>query len=354
MIININSINITIVKYIDVIFNYFGLDYKLGRNRIILACPIHNSDNDISLNLFTEGDTKVGNFVCWTNHCEKEIGFGAFNLVKYLLDEKIGKKHSFQEVANFIQSITGSEFKKITVEEITRKKFSTFVVEKKISSVPTITRNKVRINLKIPAEYYIKRGYSKEILNRYDIGFCYKKQDELFMRTVVPVYNEEFKLIGKLGRSTNSQCIICEKYHDKNKACPQNDLEKRWASKWINSQGFKTGECFYNLWYAADLIRSSQTVILVEGCGDVLRLEESGIHNSLGLFGLELTDTKLEILNKLGVMNLILALDNDPAGREARDKIYNQTLRYFNTSVLNIGNKDIGDTPISEVKKLFK
>lgn len=352
--IDFNSINSSIIDNIDTVLDYFGLDYKIGRNRITLACPIHGSDNNASMNIFTDGDIKVGNYVCWTSHCEKETGLGSFNLVKFLLDKKENKKHSLDETTEFIKKLTGCEIKEISNEDVARKRFNAFVLKKQKITSATINREKVRINLNIPAEYYIKRGFSKEILMRYDIGFCSKRFDEMYLRTVVPVYNEDFKLIGKLGRSMNKQCIICDKFHDSKKQCPSNDLEKRWASKWINSQGFRTGEHFYNLWYASSFIKSCQSAILVEGCGDILRLEESGIHNGLGLFGLELTDSKLEILNKLGIMNLYLALDNDGAGQEATEKIYNQVCKYFNTSIVKIGEKDIGETPINKVKEIFK
>ena len=81
---------------------------------------------------------------------------------------------------------------------------------------------------------------------RYDIGFSFKRTDELFMRTVVPVYNDEFKLIGRLGRSLFIQCPICNKYHAENRMCPTNKVEEMWAAKWRNSQGFNTGNYFYN------------------------------------------------------------------------------------------------------------
>jgi 5S rRNA maturation endonuclease (ribonuclease M5) len=352
--IDFEAANLVIVDNIETILHYFGIEYREGKNRIIMPCPVHGSDNDSSLCLFTDGNTSVGNFVCWTSHCEHTIGRGSVNLIKYLLDEKHKKSNSWVDVSNFIKSITGKELGTISEEERDRKKFTKFVTKKQDTFTPTISRNQVRLNLKIPSDYYISRGYSKEILSRYDIGLCGKKQDEMFMRTVVPVYNDEFKLIGRLGRSLFSQCCICNKYHAENRMCPTNRIEDMWAAKWRNSLGFNTGDYFYNLWYAKNHIQNSQSVILVEGCGDVLRLEEAGIKISLGLFGLELTERKLEILNRLGIMNVHLALDSDGAGQEATTKIYDKISKYFNVSVIEIGKKDIGDTSIPDVKNMFK
>lgn len=348
------SANKLIVENIEVILNYFNIEYKEFKNRICLNCPIHGSSRTNSMSIFTDGNTSVGNFVCWTNHCELDIGKGVINLVQFLLNEKTGKNNSIQEVSNFIKSITGKEIGNISFEETERKKFIKSVYNKVENFNPTISRNQVRINLKIPSDYYLSRGFSKEILSRYDIGFCFKKQDELFMRTVVPVYNDDFKLIGRLGRSIFNQCIICNKYHDKNRMCPTNSIEEIWASKWRNSLGFNTGNYLYNLWYAKKHIQQKQSVILVEGCGDILRLEEAEIKIGLGLFGLELTDKKLEILNSLGIMNVYLVLDSDCAGKEAAEKILNKIKNYFNTSVIEIKNKDVGETSVSETRNIFK
>ncbi len=348
--VDFNSLDNVILGNIETVLKYFGLEYTSNKDNIVLSCPVHGSDNIKSMTIYRPSLS----FTCWTRHCEEEIGKGLHSLVKHLLDKRLNKKHSSEQIAFFIKNLTGSEIEQITSEDIERRQFNNFNSTRVSNIVPTITRNKVRINLKIPSEYFISRGFSERILNRYDIGFCFKRGDELFMRHVIPVYNEDFKLIGRLGRTVYNKCIICDMFHHPHGKCPTNSKEMFACGKWKNSFGFSTGECLYNLWYASEHIKKSKSAILVEGCGDVLRLEEAGINIGLGLFGLAFTEQKLEILNKLGIMNIYLALDNDKAGIAQTDKIYNRISKYFNVEIAKIGQKDIGDTPIDEVKEIFK
>ena len=81
---------------------------------------------------------------------------------------------------------------------------------------------------------------------------------------------------------------------------------------------------------------------------------EAGIYNVLGLFGCELSDTKFDILNSFGVMNIILALDSDDAGKNATSKIKNRISSYFNVETIDLPNKDIGEMSILETKSCFK
>ena len=93
---------------------------------------------------------------------------------------------------------------------------------------------------------------------------------------------------------------------------------------------------------------------MVVGQGDVWRLYEAGIYNCLGMFGCNLTDEQIFQLEKMEIMNLYLALDNDEAGINARDKITKKLQRYYNIQHIPIDGKDIGDMNINEVKNKLK
>lgn len=354
--IDFTAANITIVDHIETVLDYFGLDYNVLHNRVVMPCPVHNSSRESSLNFFTEGRESVGNWKCWSRSCEKEIGFGAINLVKFLLEQKDGPQ-TYNSVVAFLEKLTGTQFESMTLETAERRQFTRFVgKEKSIKEVGLLVgRDRVRENLEIPAEYYLKRGYTREILDKYDVGVSYNRGKPMFMRVVVPCYNEEFKLVGAVGRSMNEECPICGTYHFKSKPCPSNDVEKRWAAKWVNADNFSTGNYFYNLWHSKEHIVKSESVCLVEGQGEIWRLEEAGVHNALGLFGLELTDAKFAILAKLPVMNIFLALNSDEAGRVASAKIRERLERYYNVTDIHFpeGRNDIGEMAVDEVKVLF-
>ena len=44
------------MENLDIIFNELKLDYKQNDKYIYMACPIHNSNNPGSLNLYLNGD----------------------------------------------------------------------------------------------------------------------------------------------------------------------------------------------------------------------------------------------------------------------------------------------------------
>ena len=157
----------------------------------------------------------------------------------------------------------------------------------------------------------------------------------MFMRTVVPVYEDGF-MIGCVGRSINPECSACGMFHKPGNPCPEQ--KSRIYAKWVNSDGFTTGANFYNLWNAQEYIKKTQNVILVEGQGDIWRLEESGIKIGLGLFGNKITPEQCKILEMTGAMNLFLALDSDEPGKEGKTMIREKLGRFYNICEIQSGD----------------
>lgn len=202
----------------------------------------------------------------------------------------------------------------------------------------------------IPCDYFLKRGYKKETLNKFDVGLCVTKGSQAYMRATVPIYNDEnTHMIGYLARSINNKCPICGNYHYYKFPCPRNTTELSFAHKWRNSAGFYSGATLYNIWNI-----KGKTVVVVEGPGDVWRLDEAGCKNSVGLFGVKLTKFHIAKLLEHKIENVVLCLDNDKAGEEATAKIAKRLELYFNIDEIKIKNKDVGETEIIEVQNLLK
>jgi len=354
--INYTELNEVIALNIEQFLEFYNIEYTTYPNRIAFPCPIHKSDRKESLTVFTSGSTSVGNFVCWTNHCENEIGRGVVNLIKYLVKEKYGNS-SMRKVLEQVELITGN---KCPTELSLNKDIRNFnnLVSKINTNIETkilATREYVKQNLTIPAEYYINRGFSSKTLEHFDVGTCVKRGQEMFMRVVVPVYDKTGQfLIGCVGRSINPECVLCGRYHLKNRACPSNNIEERWSRKWINSSNFSTGNYLYNLWNAFNPAREKQKLILVEGQGDVWKLHEAEIPNAVGLFGNQLTDNQFSIIESLGVTDIYIALDMDEEGLKARTRIIDKLQMYYNIHEIELTHKDVGDMPISDIKSIFK
>lgn len=339
------------------ILDYYGIDYITYPNRIAFPCPIHQSDRRESLNVFTSGSTSIGNFVCWTNHCEADVGRGAINLVRQIIENKVKRPVPLREAISAVESIVGLQ---CPTEIAANKDMRSFnqLVSKLNTNIETkiiATRDYVKKNLTIQAEYYINRGYDPKTLEHFDVGLCTRKGQEMFMRVVVPVYDVTGQfLIGCVGRSINPECVLCNRYHAKNRACPSNPVEEKWARKWVNSSGFNTGNHLYNLWNAAEIARQKGKLILVEGQGDVWKLYEAGIHNVVGLFGCRLTDHQFDIIESLGITDIYVALDVDEEGLKARNKVLERLANYYNLHEVKMSQKDFGDSSIEDIQKSLK
>lgn len=359
-----NKIKIVCDKVCDRIedlLSHFNLEYKDNGRFMTMACPIHSGDNDSALNLYYTGDNYRGNWKCRTHHCEEIfkgsiIGFirGVLSNNKYNWHKHGDSACSFQEALDFATNFLNLSLKDIKVSKAAKDK-SSFINNTKIliNSNTTIqsiiSRNTVRKNLSIPSKYFIDRGFSKEILDKYDVGDCISQNKEMSNRAVVPVYDQSYStMIGCTGRSIFNKCDTCKAYHDLKDNCPSE--ENAWKmSKWKHSSGFKTQDSLYNFWFAQEHIKSSGSVILVESPGNVWKLEENNIHNSVALFGSNISDRQKTLLDMSGAMNIIVIMDNDDAGKKARTIIDNKCSRTYNIKHIHINKNDIAELSSLEI-----
>lgn len=173
---------------------------------------------------------------------------------------------------------------------------------------------------------------------------------EMSDRAVVPVYDMDYKyMIGCTGRSIHEKCATCKSFHNIDDKCP-NDNELWLMSKWRHSKDFKTQESLYNFWFAKEYIVKQQFAILVESPGNVWRLEESGIHNSVAVFGSSLSDRQKILLDISGALSLVLIMDNDEAGRKACETIKKKCHKIYNIFTINISGNDIGSMTVDQIK----
>jgi DNA primase len=79
-----------------------------------------------------------------------------------------------------------------------------------------------------------------------------------------------------------------------------------------------TSDCLFPL----DKLKNTSYVILVEGLYDMLNMWQLGYKNTLCIFGAtNFSKTKLELLDRLGITRVDIAMDADPAGQRAAEKI---------------------------------
>lgn len=352
---------------IDGLLELLDLNYKNSGKMITMSCPIHGGDNEAALNLYPEGEMYRGNWKCRTHQCENFfkgsiIGFvrGVLSHQKYNWSKNTDQACSFNEALDFCLSFLKKDMKSIKVSKSTKnKQIFTSVISHITSPHHSTNKNKVtRHNaiksLIIPAVYFIDRGFSEDILKKYDVGLCTNPDKEMYNRAVAPIYDMKYEyIVGCTGRSIYEQCKDCKCYHNTENSCPDKDY--RWKyPKWKHNSDFKSQNFLYNYWFAKEHISKTNTVILVESPGNVWRLEENGIHNSVAMFGSSLSDRQKILIDSSGAMNLIILTDNDDAGIKAADQIQNKCQNTYRIFRPNISTNDIADMTNEQIEQQIK
>ena len=306
------------------------IEYIEYPNRLAFACPIHGGDNPEGCCIFTDGDKFKGNWQCWTKHCEEDFTNNLIGFVRGVLSFRRNKNVSLNEVMSFCRNFIGGKIEDIADNNASDRSLDAFAVFSKTVTRQTFSTNRdsIRSKLLIPSDYFINRGFLPETLDDFDIGLCNEKNRPMSNRVVVPIYDEDFNYVGCAGRSIN------------------NELKP----KWLHSKGFKKN-VLYGLNVAKDEILRTQSVILVEGQGDVWRMHEAGYKQTVGIFGCSISDDQLLLLESSGALNVIVLTDSDEAGEKAYKQIVKKCGRRFNYYRPRISSKDVGDMTVKQVKE---
>lgn len=352
---------------IESLMDNLELDYNLRPKMLSMSCPIHDGDNSSALNIYYEGDNYRGNWKCRTHGCETTfkgsiIGFvrGVLSNKKYGWQKEGDSTCTFDEALDYCLAFLNKDLKSIKISKADRDKrlFTSLVGHMKSDHSQLVSalipRESVRKSLDIPAPYFIDRGFSSEILDKYDVGICNKVGKEMHNRAVAPIYDHEHKyLVGCSGRSIFEKCHRCKSHHNPDDACPS-DEEKWKYSKWKHNHEFKSQNHLYNFWFAKQHILESRVVIIVESPGNVWKLEENNIHNSVAMFGSSLSDRQKIILDSSGAMNIVVLTDNDEAGKKAAEQIKNKCQNTYRIFVPTISKNDIGEMTSEEINTEIK
>lgn len=328
------------MKKIFEIFEIFEVgEYYESNSLIVSRCPVHDGDNlcAFNINVDEENLEHYGRWFCNTKNChDNKPGKDILSLVWMLLEKKLGKSIGFSEVLRFCKKLC----KDVQVNDVNIY-ISSDPIDKILkfeSKIKTnnknnrINRETVRKRLIFPAQFYIDRGFSPEALDLFDVGVCKNTQSQMYNRVVFPVYDEtDTYMIGCTGRT------ICNS-----------------PKKWINQKGFNKSNFLYNYGKAMEQIKATQTIILVEGQGDVIRLWESGIRNAVGIFGSKISDSQEFLIQKTGASNIVIMTDNDDAGQSCAKDLQERLQYLFNICLIKMPKNDVGDMTIEEINEIIK
>lgn len=297
---------------------YSASHIKDTGNAYQCTCPIHYGDNE---NAFV---WRYDNYL-WYCFTGCQCGGDVFDFIAYKND--LSTEHDFKQVVNKTAEILKLDISSLEIGERTNehikdtRKWIEFVSWKK-----KITQKQYDISLLGEIKDITRyKNYGKDIIDNFNIKYC-----STINRLVVPIYDINGVCIGTTLRR----------------------IEETDNPKWLHRpKTLQTGNLLYNL---NNILEYKFSVIhVVEGCGDVWNMYKIGHLNTVGCFGAHLTDEQEELL-LMNFETIILAFDNDKAGRNATRKAIEKLKYKTNLFVLDLENhKDPGEIPnLEEYNKL--
>lgn len=291
----------------DIISHYIDVQ-KNGRN-YKAVCPFHD-DHDPSLSISREKQIYKC-FVCGS-------GGNIFTFVqKY---ENVSFAEAVYRVAEWI----GYPLERQAFEK--KEVVDPFVKERRVLDEYTnfLTYELASIEGQRAHSYLLSRQFSKELIDRFQIGYAPEKEASMHF---FKAKKFEAEALEKAGLVNEGRVIFSERFtipiHDQNgkitgyTARRLSDEDDR--PKYINTANtplYNKSRLIFNYHRVKSIARKSGYAILCEGAMDVLGLEKAEIHEGLACLGTAMSDEQLNMLEKLRVP-IRVWYDQDQAGKKA-------------------------------------
>jgi DNA primase len=178
-------------------------------------------------------------------------------------------------------------------------------------------------------EYLYQRNFNDDMIKLFQLGYSDKSSSKLLSFLQDQKFSSE--ALKKSGLFSDSQRGYFDRFFsrlifpitDKSGnviAFAGRDLtNKQNIAKYINSIEtpiYNKSKTFYGLNLSKDFIRKENSIILVEGYFDLIRLYQHNIKNVVAISGTSFTDLHASIIKQYS-KNIIIAFDGDSAGKKA-------------------------------------
>ena len=291
------------IDIIEVVSNYVPLTQR-GKN-YFGVCPFHD-DHSPSMSVSKEKQI----YTCFS--C------GATGNVFTFVSEY--EHINFYEAVKLLGNKVGYDLGNVKVKD-TKEDLSLEIYD----SACKFYQNNLNTSLgKNAYEYLEKRNIDKETIKKFKIGLSISK---ISLTDYLLNKNIELKELTSLGLTTeNGTDLFVNRI-----MFPLYDLQgnvvafsgriynTKDPSKYVNTKEtkiFKKGNLLYNYHQAKDVLKKSESIIVMEGFMDVIRASTIGINNCVATMGTAFTKQHANLLRKM-TDNIILCFDGDNAGEDA-------------------------------------
>lgn len=180
--------------------------------------------------------------------------------------------------------------------------------------------------------YLQSRGFSKEAVQEFGIGYAPGYPDFLLRRTARQLSPELLVEAGVALKDTSG--TVRDRFRSRI-TFPVHDLAGRAVGfgarllegdgpKYLNSPEtpiYRKSEMLYNLHRAKGAITSSGRAHVVEGYTDVIALHRGGVETAVATCGTALSEGHMRLLSRFSE-RVVLAFDSDEAGARAAERAY--------------------------------
>ncbi len=213
----------------------------------------------------------------------------------------------------------------------------------------------------IGMSYFKQRGFRKEIIERFRLGYNPEGGDDFYRAVTAKGYKAEMLERAGLVKNRNGS------FHDLYRGrviFPIQAMTGRIlgfgarilksnekSPKYINSpenELYVKSKVLYGMYQSRQAIGRQDECLLVEGYTDVISLHQGGVENVVSSSGTSLTEDQLRLIGQL-TKNLTILYDGDPAGIKAALRGLDMALsQSFNVQLVLLPE---GEDPDSYVQK---
>ena len=207
-------------------------------------------------------------------------------------------------------------------------------------------------------DYLNDRGFSKSIIELFEIGYCEKLNNDLVLETKKAGYNIEYlhktRIINKEERNRFGGRIIFPIHSMSGDVLGFGARVFKSASKsakYLNSDSsdfYQKSKILYGMHLAKKEIKKLDFCYVVEGYTDVIALFQFGIKNVVSSCGTALTKDQIRLIHRF-TNNIGILFDSDNAGVNATLKAIDEVLKVgMNPKILQLPQ---GEDPSSFLQK---
>ena len=297
------------IDIIEIISNYVPLTQR-GKN-YFGVCPFHD-DHSPSMSVSKEKQIytcfscgATGNVFTFVSEYEHINFYEAVKLLGNKIGYNLGNLSNGKEKEDNSLEIydLACKFYQNNLNTTLGKNAYEYLEQRKLDK-DTVKKFKVGLSLSKTSltDYLLSKNIP--LKNLIDLGISNESGTDIFVnRIMFPLYDLQGNVVAFSGRIYNIKD----------------------PSKYVNTKEtkiFKKGNLLYNYHQAKDVLKKSESIIVMEGFMDVIRASTIGINNCVATMGTAFTKQHANLLRKM-TDNIILCFDGDDAGKDATESAIN-------------------------------